>query len=102
MCSKCREAKPLDRFKYHANNKDKLDSWCKDCHAEARRNKTKERKALGLCTVCGEKLDSNYTKCNKCLEGARASHKKMREEKKNKGLCVHCKKPVYKSVIVSM
>ena len=43
VCTKCGRALPLSSFNRNARNRDGLQVWCKDCQAEANRNRNESR-----------------------------------------------------------
>jgi hypothetical protein len=43
-CSKCERVLPVDSFRENPKLRSGLDSWCRECHAEAnRRSRAKQR-----------------------------------------------------------
>lgn len=49
-------------------------------HLEWMRRKVDERRANGLCTVCGKPVEPGRRKCRKCLDSAAAYARKYRTE----------------------
>ena len=47
-CRRCGREKPLLAFRRHPRTRDRLSSWCAECHADAERGYRRKRKAEAL------------------------------------------------------
>lgn len=55
-----------------------------------------DRKAAGLCTMCGrrtERTAKGYVHCEECEKKDYENKRKVREYRKANGLCIECGKP---------
>ena len=50
------------------------------------------RKAAGLCVDCGQELDRDGARCQRCRDRINAATKKQREEVATRGVCPRCGK----------
>ena len=57
---------------------------------EYSRTRSAERKAAGLCTVCGEQAEAARTKCRGCLEKDVQRQKERQDELIAQGVCKMC------------
>lgn len=54
---------------------------------QQRREERSQRKAKGLCTLCGKQALKGYVRCKNCIEGKRAKCQLLAKE----NLCINCK-----------
>ena len=78
-CRKCLETRERSEFPAHARTSDRLSSWCRGCHAEAKRVRRRERRVEALLEEAAER--EREAEAGGLLAGsARASAEALRRE----------------------
>jgi hypothetical protein len=54
-CRRCGETRESSEFPAHARTSDGLSSWCRGCHAEAKRVRRRERRVEALLEEAAER-----------------------------------------------
>jgi hypothetical protein len=76
VCTKCLTEKTIEAFNKNAGKKDGLQTWCKDCKSNRKRELLKE----GLCIdSCGRSI-STSVRCRQCADKANMGKVKKKKE----------------------